>query len=203
MGMFDNYQNLNPSYIPNNINESLKSYKIFNDSVPKLEYNLKGDIVAYKWNYGDSCNITFSANQVLFVEQDAIIYTQEGDAPNSETTGHLDQKAYNIFDKVCWICKTQDQTNFEWEKLSEFIIPVHGTKLITLDYVGDQFLHSFKLKIIDFRGNIIFEQENDEPSLNIILNISGDLAKKLIPNIYKCIITIDESRVKEAYLNII
>ena len=49
----------------------------------------------------------------------------------------------------------------------------------------------------------MFEQENEEPSLNIILNISGDLAKKLIPNIYKCIITIDESRVKEAYLNII
>lgn len=57
MGLFENYENIPSSYIPNNICPPRQAPSI--PKTPLAQYNAKGDFVGYTWSYGDEVNLKF------------------------------------------------------------------------------------------------------------------------------------------------
>lgn len=78
MTMFDNYNNLNSSYHPNNMAEYLPdTYIEYTDKLPRKEFNLCGEFIGYSWNYGDTLTLEIPINPTIKVEADAIIFTEK------------------------------------------------------------------------------------------------------------------------------
>lgn len=57
MGLFENYENIPSSYIPNNMCPPRKAPCI--PKAPLVQYNAKGEFVGYTWAYGDEVNLEF------------------------------------------------------------------------------------------------------------------------------------------------
>ena len=50
-------------------------------------------MVAWEWNYGDTCILTFPINKTILVEKTALIYSQSNLGPTDNTPGIFGQKA--------------------------------------------------------------------------------------------------------------
>ena len=132
--MFDNYNNLSTSYIPNNQNITDTFNRIeFNNKEPRKEFSNDGLFIGYSWNYGDTVEIPYSIYKTIPVEDNAIIYYESGKGPSKDTVGLFNQKAYNIVDLKLWICKTLDQSIYNWVEQDKFTYPTHGKKMVTLN----------------------------------------------------------------------
>lgn len=127
--MFDSYNNLSTSYIPNNqkITDTFNRIE-FNNKEPRKEFSNDGLFIGYSWNYGDTVEIPYSIYKTIPVEDNAIIYYESGKGPSKDTVGLLNQKAYNIVDLKLWICKTLDQSIYNWVEQDKFTYPTHGKK---------------------------------------------------------------------------
>ena len=76
-GMFDNYENLSNSYVPNNLSCAKPQHNCTpiapsNPNKPYSDYNAKGELVGYFWHYGDSINLEFNIEGEMTTQEDYI-----------------------------------------------------------------------------------------------------------------------------------
>lgn len=182
--MFDNYNNLSTSYIPNNqkITDTFNRIE-FNNKEPRKEFSNDGLFMGYSWNYGDTVEIPYSIYKTVPVEDNAIIYYESGKGPSKDTIGLLNQKAYNIVDLKLWICKTLDQSIYNWVEQDKFTYPAHGKKMVTLNSDINMSDKSIEVNICNFRKEVIYT-ETFSGQTTVKVNIDKDLSKKLLKGIY-------------------
>lgn len=193
--MFANYENLSNTYVPNNQKKEFIRQEVFDQNLPKKEYNIYGDFIGYSFNYGDTVVIHYSINKTVFVEDNAIVYTEAGECPNDSTTGIKGQKAYNTVDLKCWICTSLDSSIYEWKEICNFIFPKKGTQEITLfskynnKNLQDENNISIKFTIRNFRYEILYSNiYSSDGDIDII--IDKELSAILLKGIYYCSVEI-------------
>lgn len=62
MGIFDNYDNLSPNYIPNNMNVCEPAEEAKSNKPPRIIKNTKGQFLGYCWYNGEKFNFTVNTN---------------------------------------------------------------------------------------------------------------------------------------------
>lgn len=214
MSMFTPYENLNPNYSPNNINiPSPSPRRKLYQYLPIEERNIVGKFVGCSFNYGDTLSLVFDINPKIKVEEDAIIYPivneeeETEEAPTSSTEGHYGQRAYNTVNMKCWVCKTLDQTVYEWEEEKDFTYPCDGTKEIVVKLYGDSIENkSFEVTISNFRMEEVVTFSTDkEPRVtsginNIKIFIDEETSKLLLKGLYYTTVKmVDEANTKIIY----
>ena len=203
MGMFDNYTNLNPDYIPNNTfdNEDIK-YICDKDILPHKLYNVKKNFTGYQWNNTDRFNWTISVDKNIRVAKDAIIYEKSGEAPDIRTVGtRLGQHAYNIQDAKSWTFCGRTETIYMWVEDDYIIYPVNGTKHITINTnMEDKYI---KVTIFNFRWESIFESIGNIGESELSIDINDSVANILTPGVYYVTVEIcgdTESKLDNKYM---
>ena len=187
--MFTNYEDLSSVYVPNNEKAELENNKVINLSLPKKEYDHSGKFVGYSWNYGETLTIPYSANKVIYVEEDALVYDISGVSPSISTIGTFGQKAYNTADRKSWVCKTLDSSKYIWEEQDEFTYPENGKKPISIKFIQDVSDKFIEFSINNFRRENIYSI-TIPCAQEVPLIIDRDLSNKLIDGIYYCTLAI-------------
>ena len=199
MSIISNYENLNSEYHPNNMcRRQMLSREEYQHSLPYRVYDISGDFGGYSWNYGDSLSMTFNVNPIIMVENDALIYTEAGEAPDENTEGQLGQFAYNVYDFKCWICTTFDQITNTWELQDEFTYPRNIAGKPVMLYVYKD-INQFSGKVIfyNFRWEEVctFDVVGND---TVTIEITPEISNKLVKGIYYGAIQLDNegSRIK-------
>lgn len=191
MSMFDNYNDDNTNYIPNNMGYAGKKPLAY--PIPYVEYNAEGEQSGYYWYYGDTVNLVFDLIGELTVEQDAIVYFITGQHPTTDTVGELNQKAYNINDLISWTCTAIDDTTYIWTQDEEFTYPENAERGIYVPaakYINGMIA---KIKMFNFRFEEVYSFTADAKN-EVVLSIGKDLSEKLIRGTYYITLTlIDET----------
>lgn len=131
--MFERYDKLNPSYIPDNTTPKQDfDYATVEKVVPEIAYSAKGTPIGYKWNFGEEFELKFSAATVIKVAEDSLVYEISAVGPTPTTRGIRGQQAYNIIDCKSWTCVGSSGGFYIWIEDDELIYPTEGTKQITL-----------------------------------------------------------------------
>lgn len=178
MSILDNYKNLDPDYVPNNQErEILPKRVVYQEGPPYPLYNNLNEIIGYCWNTGDRFIFKYSADKIIHVEKNAIIYYETGEVPDEDTQGSLYQRAYNIADLKCWICKSSDQMIYKWEEVIPFSYPING-KAVEIECSQLSRDITCSLNIKNFRGETVFNIDFDDPA-NIELDIDENLSALL------------------------
>ena len=104
MGMFDNYDNLNPDYIPNNTTKYIdKYYLTINSQIPRPLYDIKNNFLGYSWDNGEIFDFNMSVDDMITIRENSIIYDTPGESPDTYTIGEIEgQQAYNVVDAKSW-----------------------------------------------------------------------------------------------------
>ena len=195
MSLFTNYDNLRDTYFPNNRTADLQRRRIrVSDEFPHKEYNLCGDFIGYSWNYGDTPTLTFHLNPRVYVEDDAIIYTEDNYAPTTSTVGKLGQRAYNTYDLKEWVCTTLDQDVYTWELQKEFTIPnqkFECGKEIVLQIFKEFVGYNITVTIFNFRMESIKSFTLNSISDDVGIYIDKDTSAELLKGIYYCSLTVE------------
>lgn len=193
MSIFDNYENLSSTYVPNNQKEVLERQNIFIPSIPRKEFDAFGNFLGYSWSYGDTLSFNILLSKTIKVEENALIYETENEGPDSSTIGIKGQRAYNTVDIKSWTCETLDQTIYNWVEDKVFKYPkLAGTKEINLETFKDIYSKKVLFTIKNFREETIYSKEmvvaNKE--IEIEINIDKELSNKLLQGIYYAYITV-------------
>lgn len=197
MSIFDNYENLSSTYVPNNQKEVLEKQNIFIPSIPKKEYDALGNFLGYSWSYGDTLSFDVLLSKIIKVENDAIVYDIAGLSPDSSTIGIKGQRAYNIIDIKSWTCETLDQTIYNWVEDDVFKYPeLSGTKEISLKTFKNIDNKSILFVIKNFREEIIYSKKYDA-NTEIKIDIDKELSSKLLQGIYYAYIDIFDDEYSE------
>lgn len=194
MSMFNTYQNLQDNYVPNNMqpcppNPCWNNLKPACPNKPYEDYNEKGELIGYWWNYGDILNLEFNIVGQVTVADDAIIYTAANQTPLTSTVGFINQKAYNIIDQISWTCTAIDSNQYTWTQDIIYQDPPSGNRNI---YISAQdFLASTQVtvQLFNFRMEQIAIQTYNGSS-TIIFPIDQELSQKLVKGIYYCSLTV-------------
>ena len=183
MSMFTNYDAIPDNYIPNNIECQLPpTFISFSEKEPKKEYNIKGDFIGYSWEFGDTLTLNISVNKHIFVEDDSLILTENGEEPYYGN-GRIGMRAYNTFNIRSWTCVAIDGDKYVWREDSTFSYPENGTKEVTLMSNGGVIADKIIFSIYDWRRNKIYEKEYDgSDSFSVI--IDKELSDSLIRGVY-------------------
>lgn len=205
MGIFDNYQNINPNYIPNNINPPPNPCK------PKLEpcrpikpyeeYNAEGKLVGYYWYYGDTINLEFNVDgEVTIIDgEEAIsaldfligkyviidIYNFRGEIVATQklyTTTILKRgseiKTGSVINGIVYnddAILSEDETIIQQSTLK------FGSKLANETIINNEKID--KEKVIN--SDIILY-----PGTKILFEIDKELSNKLVKGVYTCTLTL-------------
>lgn len=200
--MFTNYNNIDPSYVPNNMHTICKKPQSYTKldplklSKPYELYNAKNELEGYFWHHGENIVLDFSIFGEITVEDDAIILSNKGDKPNNTTVGYVGQKAYNISDYKCWQCTAINDNNYHWVEINSFKYNAELPNSVYLDasdYLRDK---TIEFKIFDFRCNELYSRsiKGTEPSK---FEISRELSERLLPGIYSCSLSVYNNKVKQ------
>lgn len=197
MSMFDSYDYIDPEYIPNNTKPTIYYNMVpFYKSIPYPEFNIKGELVDYKWTRGDTLTLQFSTNKEIFIEDDALVYTLENEGPTESTKGIIGQRAYNTTDLFSWTCTEVIYANtvlYTWEKDYVLMYPENGTRRITL--TPDLSLKELQVKFFNFRGEEVLTRNIGHSPAT--LNIDEELSNSLLPGLYTCclyLLSVDDKR---------
>ena len=196
MGMFDNYNNQNTNYIPNNLTYDGKSPQSY--PIPYTDYNAEEEKIGYYWYYGDTVNLSFDITGEMTVESNSIIYYISGQYPTINTVGELNQKAYNVADLLSWTLTAievdEGLTEYIWTADDEFENPQEGDKQVYItasDYIRGM---TAQIKIHNFRYEVVYTEEQKVNSNEVTLSIGKDLSDKLVKGTYYITLTlIDEA----------
>lgn len=186
MGIFDNYQNLDNTYVPNNLSQLFpKKIPCHRPQFKKPfeDYNAEGKLIGYYWYYGNTVSLNFNITGEIIVEDTDIIYTAIGQRPTVNTVGQIGCKAYNVIDLLSWTLVSIHDNSYIWEQDSEFICPNNGQRNVY--FTSEQFLKNryVKITILNFRKEPIY-QETFAGDQSIVLNIDENLSAKLIKGVY-------------------
>ena len=190
MGMFDNYNNLNPDYIPDNVSPTPDvEFTTLESLLPRPQYDLKGKLVGYSWNHGDHFKFELSTDDKVKIFEDAIIYNGIGDAPDDYTEGtRVGQQAYNTAESRSWTYVGKSNDFYIWVEDEEFTYPANGTKPLT---VHTNMLGKYaQLNIFNFRWEPIVEVKSAMGNPSVTLDVDEEISNKLKPGIYYCTLKI-------------
>ena len=96
--MFDSYSNLSDIYVPDNTTKRQNTFVYFTGNKDiNREYNIKREFIGYSWSYGDTVLLNLSMEKKIMVEEDAIVYDEYEQFPDSSTIGIKGQRAYNTY----------------------------------------------------------------------------------------------------------
>lgn len=189
MGMFSNYENLNPQYHPDNRWVSLPTDEVvYQYLLPYADYDICGGFEGYSWNYGDCLTLRVDINPIVKVEASAIIYTEAEEMPTESTVGYPLQKAYNVSDMKVWRCVSDpDQSVYSWELVEPFKIPKnpYPCQPVRLKIHKDIAQASGKANIRNFRMEIIHTVDVQGAD-TIEIEIDKELSEKLVKGNYFC-----------------
>lgn len=186
MGIFDNYQNLDNAYVPNNLSQLFpKKIPCHRPQFKKPfeDYNAEGKLIGYYWYYGNTVSLNFNITGEIIVEDTDIIYTAIGQRPTVNTVGQIGCKAYNVIDLLSWTLVSIHDNSYIWEQDSEFICPNNGQRNVY--FTSEQFLKDryVKITILNFRKEPIY-QETFAGDQSVVLNIDENLSAKLTKGVY-------------------
>lgn len=191
MGMFDNYDTIYNTFIGNNKEEPAKEYKVVDDCIPSQIFDIKGNFVGYQWQEGNTFDLTITANNIIKVKEDSIIFNEAGVEPTDTLPGYAGQQAYNTKDNCSWTCSGLIEGLFVWIKDKLVTYDANGTKPIELEV--DMEGKKLTFNIIDFKGNIIesFYTENEN---TLVVNIDEEISEELEGSVYIGTVIITSSK---------
>lgn len=182
MEIFDSYQNYGKNKLP--------LPEVFGTDKPECiyakpfeDYDNNGNLVGYYWNYGQTVYLQFDLDGELAIENSSLVFTTAGSSPNSETTGYIGQKCYNVIDRKSWTCVAIVDGEFTWAEDEEFLLPEAGDKLVYIDI--NDYLKGMLAKITFY--NFKFEKVysvKSEASSHIRVTIDSETSKKFTKGIY-------------------
>ena len=191
MGMFLNYQDIANNYTPNNLIKEFNKPQSYTKldpidaSKPYEEYNVKGELEGYYWNYKDTINLEFNIDGEITIEGTALVYKITGQTPTNTTPGSINQRAYNIIDLRSWTCVAVERGNYTWQEDEVFTYILGGDRSVYVS--AEQYLKNktIIITLYNFRFEAIHEQSFNGNS-QIIFKIDDELSKKLVKGIYYC-----------------
>lgn len=187
--MFKNYFNIDPNYIPNNMDfkkhQRERSYN--RDSLIAI-IDRFNQIWGYTWSWKDTVSIPITIDKVVNVPDDSIIMNESGIAPTNQTEGKVGQKFYNVVDVKSWTCKdigVDDDTNspyYSWIEDDYLKYVDHSDTTITIkpNISGKK----LTAEILNFRKEIVYSKEFNDGDSSSYLDIDLELSNKLVPGIY-------------------
>lgn len=159
MGMFDNYDNLSPDYIPDNSSYKVTAtVKTYDNGNPKSAYNIKGEFVGFSVNEGDTYKLDLGIKYEIMVEADAIHFIRTGECPSSDTKGYVGRKAYNTIDIESYTCNEvihniDGTVEYVWSKDNKFTYPSIGE--LPLCFYPYSRYDELEVSILNFRNETI------------------------------------------------
>lgn len=190
MSIFDNYDNLNPNYIPNNTSLTpSNSFLTIDNTLPRPYYDINGRFIGYTWNYGECFKFSLSTDDTIVILNDSIVYNNADEKPNTYTVGkRIGQQAYNTIDAKSWTYVGETDNLFIWVEDEKLTYPTHGDKSIIIH--SDMANKYAQLNIYDFRWNELFEVKSDVGNSKVFLDINKENSEKLKPGTYFCTLKI-------------
>ncbi len=193
MGMFDNYDYLDETPQPNNmfpkppVHEIITNY----DTVTK-EFNIKGQCIGYKWDYGNSISINFTINKPIRIPDDAIVYVNVGKYPTAETLGYIGRKCYNLVDVRSWTCtdiyNIQGVVTYEWTMDDDIVTYSDNTREVEL--TPDMTNKTLMLDFRDWRHESVYTVLAEDSSVIAFVLTKEQSAEKFIRGVYTCTVSI-------------
>lgn len=187
MNMFENYENLNSQYIPTNISRApIKPQCPPNICQPEIpnkpyeDYNAKGELVGYWWNYGDTINLDFNLSGYV---------TVDGSNDYIDVLSFIQNKQINI---TLYNFRHEQITNMlfegkDYKDLKYDIVPVNQfTRGIFYVYSNETGEYSPVDLPQDYNKDITYYEGN----LSIVFPIDKELSQALVPGVYYCSLTI-------------
>lgn len=188
--MFDEYINLDPNYIPNNITKEKivprqyyerDAYGLINniDNNVELYHRYKEEQDGKAFSYGQDIIFDFEVDDIAYVEANAIVTYEDGEEPTESTYGEFGQRFYNIKDLKVWRCLSRGQTIYKWEQDKCFSIPMYGAQKVFLDPIeGD-----IECVVFDRLGEIVFKKNINGDIRTIV--IRAEEIKNVVPGLYE------------------
>lgn len=187
--MFDKYFDVDPDYIPNNMDykrpQRERSYNKDNLIAIIDRFN---QIWGYTWSWKDTVSIPITVNKTLNVPDGSIIEYESGLYPTQQTIGDVGQKYYNVTDLKSWTCKstgvdgtTQDMI-FNWveDDFLKYVDRSNTEIVIEPDVTGKH----IETEILNFRKEVIYEKSFEDGVSFNYLDIDKELSNELVPGIY-------------------
>lgn len=197
MGIFDNYYVINESDYPDNIHFKAPVVEINTnyDTVTK-EFDIRGRLIGFKWDYGTAISINFTINKYIYVAEDAILYTDTGVYPTVDTEGYVGQKCYNLTDIRSWTCT--DIVNYEsdfntyveyvWTMDDDVVSYSDDTKLVMLS--PDMTGKSLKISFTNWMGDPVYEKSYEGTPIAAFVMDKTQSAEAFLKGNYVCIVSI-------------
>lgn len=195
--MFENYDNLQDHYVPNNLNKAFPEhlqYSKLTENRPNKPFEMfddMGNLVGYFWYYGDTITLAFDITGQYTVENNAIVSTITEEAPSTSTVGTVGQRYYNIVDKNVWECTSVNNsvytwTELDWDETEASGLLTRDVYINASDYLNDCIYY---FKIFNFRNEVVYEkaiQSNNETNISqfVSFDIDEELSKKLMRGTY-------------------
>ena len=133
MSRFYNYENIEPTYLPDNTTEKDKIINHTIDySLPHDEYDVWGNLSGKWWVYGDTLELPIDIHKKIRVNNSDIVYSYKDEKPDSLTEAKLNTLAYNIVDIKCWKLTNISDGFYTWEETS-FTYPLSGDREVKLN----------------------------------------------------------------------
>lgn len=137
-----------------------------------------GNISGYRYAWGQAISFPFEADDVIYVEEDAIVSDVDGEEPNEQTVGVLGQYFYNVHDLKLYRCVNFGQCYYQWELQEYFTYPKNGTKKV----VVKENTYPIEFSMYNTRGEKVLTKELDRDTK--VLYITEEEAENIIPDIY-------------------
>ena len=206
MSMFENYDNLNEDYIPDNTPyKSSNSFQTLDNTYPKPLYDKNDKFIGYTWNYGEYFTLNLSVNDRLTVSKDSIIFNNHNEKPETYTEAKsVGQKAYNVVDAKSWTFVGHASDVYVWIEDDCLIYPTDGNKVI---YINRDMTNKYvQLNIFNFKWEPLLEFKSDIGQSQIQLKMDEAITEQLKPGTYYSTLKIvgeDECKLKDKFTIII
>lgn len=187
--MFDKYLNIDPNYIPNNMDCKRPQREIpYNKDNLVAIIDRFNHIWGYTWSWKDTVSIPITANKTINVPDNSIIVYNSGEYPTSETEGQIGQKYYNVPDIESWTCKNitvdseENTTEYDWVQDDQLKYVENSNTKITIEpNIEGKHL---EVEILNFRRELLYSKSFDEGVASSDLDIDLDMSKDMVPGIY-------------------
>lgn len=190
--MFSSYK-INDYTVPNNMTSKFPSCTAssklcpMDKGKPYEQYDAKGNLVGYFWNYGETLNLEFNITGELTIESDAIVYTMPSESPTEHTRGYVGQQAYNVAEFKSWTCTSVVEEYYIWTENEDF--NPQGSKNLYIsasDYLKDKEL---VFTVYNFRHESIWSTTHAGTS-RLIIPITKERSAKMLKGIYYCSLSV-------------
>ena len=203
MSMFENYDNLNINYVPDNSSlKPIEKYLVVNEVLPRPLCNAKGRVIGYGWKFGEYFDFRISTDYKITVYSTSLLYNEPDTGPDGSTVGeYKGQKAYNTADAKSWTFVGMCDSIYMWIEDSEIIYPADGDKTITMS-VNMTNKH-ISVEIYNHRWELLYSKDGSVGESSIDIVVDEELSETLKAGAYFCLVKIispDSSIVKDKFI---